>query len=113
MSMREPPKPYNDLSMSELAEWVGDLDRSDAVSRVEIHMTLAEVYTRLGNAPEGSDARLLDGLRKTLDRLLQREDDRTMRRPWFRRGDDMPPRNCGGMCMCSIERLEDRTKRDD
>ncbi|MGW1758874.1 hypothetical protein [Streptomyces mirabilis] len=104
--------------MSELADWVGELDRSNAVNRVEIHMTLAEVYARLDNAPEGSDARLLDDLRRTLDRLLQREDDRSMRNSWFRGRDDMPPTNCGGIqncgaCMCSIERLEDRTKRDD
>jgi hypothetical protein len=119
--MREPPKPYGDLSMSELADWVGELDRSDAVSRMDIHRTLAEVDARLDNAPEDSDARLLYGLRRTLDRLLRREDDRPMRGSRFRRGDDvpprgpddMPPRSSGGMCMCSIDRLEDRAGRDD
>ena len=113
MSMREPPKPYGDLSMGELADWVDELDGSVFVSRVVIHMTLAEVHARLGNAPEADDARRLESLRMTLDRLLQQDDRRSMGGSWYDVRDDMPPRGCGGACMCSIERLEEHPQRSD
>jgi hypothetical protein len=110
MNMQEPPKPYSELSTSELVDWVGELAQSDDAGRMEINMALAEVYERLQNDPEDRDARQLEGLRETLHLWLRGDDDRRM--GGFRDRGDRPPRG-GGLCMCSIERLEARAKRGD
>jgi len=96
--------------MSQFSDWVDQLAESEDTTRVEIHMALAEVYARLREYPNHVDAGLLNGLRRTLQTWLRGDDDRRM--GGFRDDDDMPPFR-GGPCMCSIERLEARTKRGD
>lgn len=109
--MREPPKPYAELSVSELADWVDTLVSYGDVSRVELNYALAEVERRYSTSRDPLRNHTLRHLRDLLRSLLG-DGDEPMRPPRFPRGGDMPPRGCGA-CMCSIERLEDRAERGD
>jgi hypothetical protein len=113
--MHEPPKPYRELTTSELVDFAGELVRSGEAGRVEINMALAEVHTRLNDDLDDANARNLDRLRETLEQWLLVDDGRRLDRLRMSRYSDpegRPPRDCG-ICMCSMERLEARAKRGD
>jgi hypothetical protein len=115
VNMHEPPKPYRELTTSELVDFAGELIRSGDAGRIEINMVLAEVHTRLNDDLDDADARKLIRLDETLEHWLQVDDDRRMgrsRRGRYSDPEGRPPRDCGA-CMCSMERLEARAKRGD
>ncbi|GLW34944.1 hypothetical protein [Actinoplanes regularis] len=101
--MREPPKPYEELSLEELADWIVQLVNAADSTRLEINLALAEVYRRHGVRVKSDSERLYE-MSDALEEWLQRDANRRM--GWPRRG-DRPPRSCGS-CMCSATRLEPR-----
>jgi hypothetical protein len=109
--MREPPKPYDELTTDELAEWTHRLTNADDTSRLEINVAVAEVYARLATAGTADEHNRLENLYEALQEWLRRDAERPMGqvpRTRLRR----PPRSCGA-CMCSVGRLEPRARSGD
>jgi hypothetical protein len=102
--MREPPKPFEELSTEELAGWVDRLVDAADSTRLEINFALVEVDRRFDADPADDLDRLKD-LRADLLLWLLRDSGQRM--GWARDRGDRPPRSCG-VCMCSATRLEPR-----
>jgi hypothetical protein len=85
---------------------VDELLGSARIDRLDVHTSLAEVRSRISEGPQRYDATRLTERQDALMSWLEQKGN-----PWLRfrspRRDDPPPRSCG-VCMCSIEGLEER-----